>query len=187
MKTIIVGGKNVELHSVKGAVLSASKNMETKVSGSGGGGYTYNGRGHTNSVKITSKTTVHDQFFLMDDDGREHAFQLQDFDLACREGNKLAVISAIKQGKNNGPYIAVINHTTGKVNYNANALKKAFAPNVFLLGAIFIGVCVLGLAFAGSGFLTFGFIILLGLVIYAAVMTSKNVNLVKSQIIPADF
>lgn len=187
MKTIVVGGKNVELHAVKGLVLSTSKNMETKVTGSGGGGFSYRGTGGNSNVRIKSNTTIHDQLFLLDDSGREHAFQLQDFNLACREGNNLAVVSAIKQGKDSGPYIAVVNHTTGKISFNADALKKAFAPNLLMLAAIFIGTCILGLSLAGSGFLVFAFFLFIGLFIYMSVVTSNNVKTVKSNINLADF
>jgi len=62
--------------------------METKVSGSGGGGTTFRGTGGNSNVHITSKTVVHDQIFLEGLNCREYSFQLSDFNVACREGNR---------------------------------------------------------------------------------------------------
>ena len=51
---------------------------------------------------ISSTTVVHDQIFLTDSDGTEYTFQLQDFNVACREGNELTVIWSIKRGAQKG-------------------------------------------------------------------------------------
>jgi len=143
MKTIIVNGKSIELHAITGTVLSSNKHLETRVSSSGGGNNT--------SVSVTSRTIVHDQFFLQDSTGREHSFQLHGFDIACREGNTLSVILAIKDGKSQGLYVSVINHTTGKTSFNEDSLKRYATPNFWKLGGIFLAVAILGYII-GSGF-----------------------------------
>lgn len=60
MQTIKLNGKDYDLQSTTGKVWGSGKNMETRVSGGGGGGYTNRGTGYTAPVSITSKTIVHD-------------------------------------------------------------------------------------------------------------------------------
>ncbi len=133
------------LHSFAGIVEESGKNMETRVSGGGGGGATYQGTGGTAPITITSKTVVHDQLFLTSKEGKERSFQLQDFNLACRRGNEVTVFWGIKEGKADGSYLAVKNHTTDQVFFDESAVKKMFL-NLLIqvliilggIGAIFI-------------------------------------------------
>ncbi|HVU95729.1 MAG TPA: hypothetical protein VHE34_10920 [Puia sp.] len=137
MKQIIAATKPITLYWTTGKVADAGKNMETIVRGGGGGGYTYNGTGSTAPVTITSTTVVHDQIFLVDRDGREHAFQLQGFNVACRTDNQLSIIWAIREGKKTGPYIIAYNHSTRNAFYNDASLNKLFRyPVYYLLGAM---------------------------------------------------
>lgn len=114
MKTVRVLGKEYGLHSVTGQVVRATKNWETEVRG---------GDGANASVTTSAVTTVHDEFFLTDNSGREHAFQLTDVNVACRETNKLTVVWAIKRGQERGHCIAVRNHTTGQTFYSQGAIN----------------------------------------------------------------
>ncbi|MEO6851818.1 MAG: hypothetical protein ABI203_12210 [Mucilaginibacter sp.] len=141
MTTLDISGKHYDLYTVTGKVNEAGKNMETKVHGGGGGGYNYRGTGGSAPVSITSTTVVHDQIFLTDNSSTEHSFQLQDFNVACRESNELSVIWAIKSGSTTGPYIVVVNHTTRKTFYHDKELKKMFRFNIWYLLA---GGMVLG-------------------------------------------
>lgn len=129
METINASGKVYTLYSVTGKVVATNKNMETRVSGGGGGGYTHQGTGFSSPVTVTSTTTIHDQIFLVDDTGREHSFQLQDFNVACREGNVLKVIWAVKKGKDKGDYIIVQNNSTGQSFFNIGAIRRMFRPS----------------------------------------------------------
>src|SRR5881296_840061 len=123
MKTIQIRGKEFVLYSTTGQVVGGSKNLETKVYGGGGGGSTHEGTGYSAPVRISSVTIVHDQIFLSDNGGKEHAFQLSDFDIACREGHKLTVVWVVKKGKERGPYIAVRNHTTSQTFFAEDQIK----------------------------------------------------------------
>lgn len=139
MKPLQVGGRTYNLHYVTGTVQETGKNMETRVSGGGGGGATFGGYGGTAPVNIRSQTVVHDQLFVTDAENGEHAFQLQDFDLACRTGQRVSVIWAIKNGKKTGKYIVVVNHATRTNFYNEKALKNVFRFNLWLfLGTGFV-------------------------------------------------
>ena len=148
-----------ELHAFTGVVEDSGKNMETKVSGGGGGGATYQGTGGTAPVTITSRTVIHDQLFLVNSEGKERAFQLQDFHLAARKGNLLTVFWGIKSGDKTGYYFAVKNHSTDQEYYRDDLLKKYFIKG-WLQGLLMLTasiVLVVGL-FGDGGF----FWILLG-------------------------
>jgi len=139
MELLKAGGRTYALHYTTGTVQETGKNMETRVSGGGGGGTTFGGYGATAPVNIRSQTIVHDQLFITDAANKEHAFQLQDFNLACRTGHKVSVVWAIKKGKGSGKYIVVVNHSTGTNFYNEKALKNVFRLNLWLfLGIGFI-------------------------------------------------
>ena len=109
MKTITSNTKTYNIYHTFGKVANTNKNMETRVHGSGGANNT--------NVRISSTTIVHDHLFVIDNDGQEHSFQLQGFDLACREGNEIAVAWGIKNGSNKGPYFMVHNFTTKQTVY----------------------------------------------------------------------
>ena len=142
-----------DLHSFTGVVEDSGKNMETKVYGGGGGGATYQGTGGTAPVTISSKTIIHDQLFLVNTDGKERSFQLQDFHLAARKGNQLTIFWGIKSGKESGYYFAVKNHSTDQEFYREDLLKgyfiKGWLQGILILTAVvFLAVGLLG----GAGF-----------------------------------
>ena len=124
--TITTGNGQYTIYTFTGKVLSSGKNMETKVHGGGGGGATYGGTGGSAPVRITSTTVVHDQIFLQDTGGKERALQLQDFNIACREGNILTALWMIKSGANEGPYVVMHNHTTDQTFYQEQKLRQIF-------------------------------------------------------------
>ena len=126
MKTFIGGGRQYNLYWVTGKVLQVGKNMETRVTGSGGGGFSYKGTGATSSVSISSQTIVHDQLILEDGEGVEHSFQLMHFDIAARESNVLTVLWAIKQGKESGKVMVVRNKTTRKTYFRNDVINGVF-------------------------------------------------------------
>ncbi|SCY23038.1 hypothetical protein [Flavobacterium caeni] len=115
------------LYVFTGKVLESSKNLETRVSGSGGGGFVYKGTGGSSDVTIRSRTLVHDQLFLLSETGEERSFQLQDFNLACRADQNLSIFWAIKQGDEYGPYLAVYNHNTNNIFFQHNVIDNMFS------------------------------------------------------------
>ena len=74
-KQVTVNNKTYVIEEFFGRVVESNRERETKVSGSGGGGATWNGYGTTAPVDISSETTVHDEFFLIDEQGNETLYQ----------------------------------------------------------------------------------------------------------------
>ena len=127
---INLGKRNIEVHSFTGKVANVTKNLETKVHGGGGGGYSYQGTGGSAPVSISSTTVIHDQIFLVDSQGNERALQLTDFDIACRESNNVSAMWAIIEGKDSGPYFAIVNHSTGSKFLNEKIVRSIVFKSV---------------------------------------------------------
>ncbi len=103
---IKAGGNKYRLEYTTGIVITRNKRSETIVGG--------------NANNISSSSVVHDDIILLDDKERETAFQLVEFDVACREGNKLTIVWAAKKGQKLGWYIVVYNHSTSRIHFNHN-------------------------------------------------------------------
>jgi hypothetical protein len=116
------------VHYCSGKVSGESKGRETHVYGGGGGGYVHNGSGYVGSTSISSSTTVHDTLFLLDTNGKEHSFQLSNFDLAVRPEHEVTVVWLIRPGESSGYYLAVRNHTTGRSFFNDNGISWTLFP-----------------------------------------------------------
>jgi len=129
---IQIGEQSVTLHQFTGKVVNASKNMESIMQGSisAGGGTMYQGTGTTApvNVRLSSTTVVHDQIFIQNKHGEELVFQLKGFNLAVREGNLVTAAWLIPKDKEQGPYIAFINHSTND-KYVASATIKQVVSN----------------------------------------------------------
>src|SRR5260370_26365019 len=119
MQELKAGTGTYNLYWVTGKVVGQGKYATTTVSGGGGGGA-------YSRVTISSSTPIHNDIFLVDSNRQVHSFQLSNFNIACREGNQLTVICAIRKGKKEGLYIAVLNHTTSQKVFDSPALGKMF-------------------------------------------------------------
>ena len=127
--------KSYEIYSFTGEVVGSEKHLETKVTGSGGGGTVIGGYGGSSNVHISSKTVTHDQIFLKNEE-EERSFQLTNINVSCREGHQLTVFWAVKKGKETGPYLGVVNHTTGEGFMDFQTAGKEF--RLFTLEAYLI-------------------------------------------------
>lgn len=71
IEEIFINGKLYRFESFVGTVVEANRERETRITGSGGGGYSFDGYGSTDPIKIQSETVVHKDFFLVDEQGYE--------------------------------------------------------------------------------------------------------------------
>lgn len=187
-KNVVVNGTAYVLKSVTGKVLNATKSMETSVQGSvsGGGGRLREGSGKLKPVdlNLASTTIVHDQFFLEDEAGQEHSFQLQGFNIACREGNSLTVVAAFKPGQPRGPYVAVFNHSTQNRYFNEKAIDNICSPSTLLYLLGFFVAIVLELKIFSGFWLLLGLFFVTGFVFAAmhGTKTGKAINAFKSNL-----
>lgn len=169
-QVVEIGGNKINLYSTTGEVHEAGKRSETHVSGGG----TVGGSTPTN-VHISSTTTVHDDIFIVDSAGKEHSFQLVDFDVAVRNGNRITITHAIREGKDSGPYFLVQNHSTSQQFFSDSALKKVVRPPVWLTLLIAIGGTAVLLPFLSC----FAVVVLFGVLIGAEVVARSRVKTFK--------
>jgi hypothetical protein len=137
------GGHKYNVHTFTGRLLDPTTRGETLVSGSSYvSGYVYEGTGSiSGGGRVTSRTIVHDQFFIEDAEGRQRAFQMQNLNLAVSENHIVSVIWAIRPSKKTGPYIAVRNHTTNTLTYHDAGIKLLTRGR--LIVHLFVCFCLL--------------------------------------------
>ncbi|RZL44879.1 MAG: hypothetical protein EOP00_18785 [Pedobacter sp.] len=126
-KDIKIGGDSYGIYYIKGTVVGKDKHLETRISGGGGGGYSNQGTGYSAAVSISSRTITHDKIFLLDENGKEHAAELTDWDVACREGHQMLMQQVVKGNKASGPYVCVANLTTDTVLTKNHKIQELFA------------------------------------------------------------
>lgn len=173
--TFSAGRNTMTLYYDRGRVAGKDKNLETRVSGYGGGGGTYQGTGATAPVHITSTTIIHDKIYLQKEDGKERAVELTNWDVACREGHDMVVSWIIPEGKESGNYVGIKNITTGSELFNDDAIKKLadqhFIKSKWLkLLAVFMAAFLLYKMGKGT-LLTIGII---GFIIYEIYIWNQN-------------
>lgn len=150
-------GVPIKVYSFTGTVVDSNKQRETKVTGSGGGGGVYQGTGAVAPISIQSSTTVHDQFFLIDETGKEISVRLQNWDVSLRTEHTVQVVWAIPGKASEGPYVAVNNHNLNDLSWNDAQLKTVVSPCLLkhlligLVAAIAVGYVLssFGLSFIG--------------------------------------
>ena len=129
----------------RGTVVASQKSRIVHTRISGGDGYldTHNdGNIHagTNPLASSSETRTYHEFFLRDDaSGKEEAIELENWDVALREGHDVAVAwVADRTGEH---LVAVYNYSLGQETYAENALPDTFQlhPPTTLITAIASG------------------------------------------------
>jgi hypothetical protein len=141
LKRISSHGVNCVLYSFRGEVGGAWKGFTTEVSGGGGSGYVHKGTGHSTIREVTSKTTEHNQFFLRSPTGEEKSVRLADVAIAVRDGHDVTVIWGTAEGRGEGPYLAVINHTTGeqtRIDSGIQTLAQAMGCWTLCVGLVIV-------------------------------------------------
>lgn len=143
------------VYKLSGTVQGENTRSETEVSGKIYGGGTNSTYGTTAPVQgeIKSETIHYQTIFLREDDGAEHALELKDLVVPCREGHKLTLWRLGGDLWFHGK-----NETTNQ-SYTYSKLKKLMYPKVtyFVFGILFgiyavinhsEGVSFFGLLFA---------------------------------------
>jgi hypothetical protein len=130
--TIRSGWTSYKVYSSTGTVLSPTKSRVVTTHVSGGGGQ---------PVSTSTSTSIHDQFFIRESDGRERAIQLTNMNLALREGHLVSAVWCIRKGKKNGDYFLFRNHSTRDVNFVGWRVMTLLRPKVWpVLLLIFIAL-----------------------------------------------
>lgn len=184
----IAGGtaimKNYALYELSGTVQSENTRSETNVSSTSDG----QGKG---GQKVRSHTTRYQTIYLKGDDGTEHAAELVDLIIPCREGHSLTL-----WGINQGSWFEGINHTTKQAYKSKKTLNKFTFPMKTVNWALLPVFVLLWMRFAGvfTGniegiYVLWGFIgafLCLGIVYPLFLIPAKIVSVIRSKQISAD-
>lgn len=157
-KDIKIGGTNYAIYYIKGTVVGKDKHLETQVSGGGGGGYSHQGTGYSGAVSISSRTITHDKIFLQDENGKEHAVELTNWDIACREGHQMLMQWIVKGNEKNGPYVCIANSNTDTVLTDNHKIKELLGSagmrnfkDSFPLMYLFVELLIIGFIYFLGG------------------------------------
>ncbi len=113
MQSFSYGGKTINFSAWTGIVSGSTKSSETRVWGSGGGGYVGPRGGYVSAPTIQSTIIRKHEFWLTDKDGKEWPFKIGGPDIPLRDGQKVTVIAGFPKGKDTGWNLLLHN-------YNAN-------------------------------------------------------------------
>ncbi len=148
-------GMDFHIHDRTGNILGTETRAETEVTGSvsGGGGFSSGGTGFNNPVSgsIQSKTTRYQNIYLEDEDGDEHAINLVNFLVPCKEGHRLSFF-IVKSGDNKfGAYFHAYNHNTREHYESGKSLRsEVFPMRWFIIGLAVVAVLMFMLSLGGT-------------------------------------
>lgn len=189
MKTFNIDGFKDSFQSITGTIAGKNSMSETIVQGSAG---------YSTPVNLSSATVVHDQLFLIDGKGQEHALKLRDWDVACRTGHRMTLIWKAKKTHNPNlyfeltdmnntreRYMAVHNHTTNSTQYNEYLIKKMTRPNFLVILAISLIPCYFLLNYFLNSSIWFTAIIgsMIAIIIWRNLSVIKDNNRLKEALI----
>lgn len=126
LKEFEAGGRTYELYGISGKVINSGK-TSTFHTYSSGGDYDSN-TGTYNSPTYHTSSSIHDQIFLVDKEGKEHVIKLTNWDVAVRESHEITAYWAIRKGKNRGPYVAILNHTINQNLFYDDKIRLMYKP-----------------------------------------------------------
>lgn len=153
MSNIIVNNKSYEICQFYGEVVDTSKQRETQIHGAGGGGASYQGTGGTAPINISSTTVVHDQFFIVNEEGKELDVNLSNWNVSLRAGHKVQMLWVIPSNAKEGPFVRLNNLSLGKAQHNDDALKRvAKSHYIMLLWLSFLIAGIAGYMSSSIGF-----------------------------------
>lgn len=146
---ITILGREQKVEQFVGKVVFFAKRAVTVQTGSNSSS-TIHGNNISTSTKISNSTTIYDDIIIQDENGKELALQLADWNLTCREGNIFHVIWVMENGElSNNEYALIHNRSTNKFDFG----KKFFHNSSF--GMIGLGaflLCIgLFFSFVSSG------------------------------------
>lgn len=113
-ETIIATGGRAWVRRFEGRGLHIDRRQELHVSSTGGGGIGGPNGGYVAAPTISSSSIDHQTVFLRDDRGTEQSFDLQDWHMPARPGNRVAVVWGSRLDQEQGSVLAIANLDTGE-------------------------------------------------------------------------
>ena len=129
--TISAGSKPIHLYAFSGEVVDQQKSSYTEVT-------------NTSNNQRQVSTTHYNDIFIRAADGSEKSIKIVDASFSTRQGSKASIIWGIPGKKDQGPYLAVVNHDSGDLHMIRKAINDLASPPFYnmllIVAAIFIAV-----------------------------------------------
>jgi hypothetical protein len=141
------GHGRYELHAFTGTLEGVATRTATDVITT-----TYADSGRAPEVRTVS--TVYDRLTLVDDSGTKQSFEVADFHVASAPGHRLTVVWATRPRGKSGPYVAVLDRSSGQGFFRYQSWGLFLGPGrmlvvvgIALLIALPLALVSMGLAF----------------------------------------
>jgi hypothetical protein len=139
--TVNAGSKTIHLYEFSGEVVEQQKSSYTRVTNS------------SNNYQQQVSTTNYNKIFVRAADGSERSIEIVDSGFSARSGSKVSIIWGILSNKEEGPYLAVVNHDTSAIHTIRKPINDLASPPLYnmqlIIASIFIAVGVVDL-FSGN-------------------------------------
>ena len=113
-ETISINGHQISFGRIVGEVLHADRSFETRVEGSGGGGWVGPNGGYIGETKVSSHASQHQKVFIRTDSGSEESFDFKNWNLSVRPGSRVALITCPDPNTGTLSVMATRNLDTGE-------------------------------------------------------------------------
>jgi len=117
MAITLTNGKTLNFYTLTGRVISANRSLESRIHHSSQ--VSSNGsirEGYTppmhHSVSVNSETIDHQEIFIEDEQGQQHAINIHNWSVSCAGGNVLTFVTGEAVGRGESLYLQITNHTT---------------------------------------------------------------------------
>lgn len=128
---------------ITGELFEHNKLTSTDITSTGGGGVISSGKGVIRDVEITSKLMVTTELWIREDDGIEKSIQFKGDNIPLRNGQKITLIYACKQGSQHSQEAVLVNHATNNYHLIRTAQELNFVTTTWLNILVGIGASVL--------------------------------------------
>jgi hypothetical protein len=138
--SINAGSKIIDLYAISGEVVDQQQSAYTQVT-------------NNNNNQQQVSTTHYNKIFVRAEDGSEKSIEIVDSGFRARTGSRASIIWGIRPGKEEGPYLAVVNHDTGDVHTIRKPINDFASPPFYnmllIVASLFIALGVVDL-FSGN-------------------------------------
>jgi len=156
MAITLTNGKTLNFYTLTGRVISANRSLESRIHHSSQ--VSSNGSIHEgyappmhHTVSVNSETIDHQEIFIEDEQGQQHAINIHNWGVSCVEGNVLTFVTGAVVRTGERKYLHITNHTTRRV-YRPDILiqdicatKNYFFYKPFLLSLAVVPFFAFGL------------------------------------------
>lgn len=177
MEKFNIGSETLWYSVEQAKVVQIESSSETVITGGGGGGTIYNGTGSTSGVYVSSSTINRKTVYLEDNNGKQYAINLTDWNLSALQGHELVLIKV--QSTYNSNYAVIYNKTLDTVYRNrldSFFKKMAELSSGYYIIAALVVIGVSSWAYSVTKSNTVGGISFVGMCIFVGLKFKQHID-----------